>query len=49
MIFIIGTLIPQVKDVLLTDKSFKPFFTKFITSERLERGKNKFLIFFIKI
>ena len=33
---------PQVKDVLLTDKSLRPFFTKFMTSFFLDNGFIKF-------
>ena len=42
---LLGTLIPQVKDVRLTDKSLRPLLTKFITSVRLERGRINFLFF----
>ena len=43
----LGTGIPQVKDVLLTERSFKPFSTKFTTSFFLEVGKMKsFFLFY---
>ena len=38
MFVVVGTLMPQVNDVLLTDKSLRPFLTKFITSFLLEIG-----------
>jgi len=38
----LGTGIPQEKEVRLTDKSFKPFSTNFITSFFLDKGRIKF-------
>ena len=41
-----GTGIPHEKEVLLIDKSFKPFSTKLITSFFLDLGKIKSLFFY---
>ena len=38
-----GTLIPQVKDVLLTDKSLRPLFTKLTTSFLLDTGSINYI------
>ena len=38
-----GTGIPQVNDVLLTERSFRPFLTKLTTSFLLEEGEIKSL------
>ena len=47
MFFDFGTGIPQLKDVLLTDRSFKPFPTNFITSFLLDAGRINFDSFYI--
>ena len=39
-----GTGMPQEKEVRLTDRSFKPFSTNFITSFFLDSGKIKSLL-----